>query len=222
MKNDEIKIVSNNDVATLKNVSNVFDQIAFRSSTANHPIEFHSIDENALQKISESMGEINRATRVLGRPNTQVTNKLMTLTMLNDTSPYRVLRQCITQIEDRRKAIQDNLNRMRKSNITINRFKEELEYLKEELNSLTVKATSFNDKMQLVKIRSEIQLKETAIDFKSAMISDNMIYIEGALKEIASFQEAYNQILKNHNIPENWDELDVENQEVWFHIRFKR
>ena len=120
--NDEI-VIQNNSI-TLEKVTNVFDQIASRSTNASTPIEFHSINENALAKISESMTEINRATRVLGRPNTQVTNKLMTLTMLNDTSPYRVLRQCITQIEDRRKAIQDNLNRMRKSNITINRFKE--------------------------------------------------------------------------------------------------
>ena len=46
-----------------------------------------------------------------------------------------------------------------------------------------------------------------------------MIYIEGALKEIAVFQEAYDEIRKNHSIPENWDERDAELAEIRHHLR---
>ena len=45
------------------------------------------------------------------------------------------------------------------------------------------------------------------------------IYIDGALKELAVFQEAYDEIRRNHNIPEDWDELDAERDEIKHHIR---
>jgi hypothetical protein len=46
-----------------------------------------------------------------------------------------------------------------------------------------------------------------------------MLYIEGALKDIASFQDAYKQIKEANNIPDNWDEKDMEEAEVHFHVR---
>ena len=46
-----------------------------------------------------------------------------------------------------------------------------------------------------------------------------MLYVEGALKEIAIFQEAYDEIRRNNNIPEEWDERDAEMDEIRHHIR---
>jgi len=60
----------------------------------------------------------------------------------------------------------------------------------------------------------EIRLQELATS-----VSDSMLYLEGALKEIASFQSAYKQICKNKGIPENWDERDFEKAEVRHHVR---
>ena len=45
------------------------------------------------------------------------------------------------------------------------------------------------------------------------------IYVDGALKEIAVLQEAYLEIQKNNNIPDNWDEEDAEMDEIKHHIR---
>ena len=44
-------------------------------------------------------------------------------------------------------------------------------------------------------------------------------YIEGALKEIGIFQDAYEEIRRNNNIPEEWDEEDAEKDEIKHHIR---
>ena len=45
------------------------------------------------------------------------------------------------------------------------------------------------------------------------------IYLEGALKELATYQEVYDEIKKSHNIPDDWDELNLESEEITNHIR---
>ena len=45
------------------------------------------------------------------------------------------------------------------------------------------------------------------------------IYIEGAFKELAVFQEAYEEIRKNFDIPEDWDEEAAEMDEIHHHIK---
>ncbi len=69
-----------------------------------------------IQKISERMVEMERANNSLGRRNTQTTNQLMTLTMLTD-SPYRRLRQCLAQIEQKKNALQEHYFRYQKVNV---------------------------------------------------------------------------------------------------------
>lgn len=142
-----------------------------------------------IAKINERMVEIDRANNTTGRTNTQHTNQLMTLTMLTD-SPYRRLRQCLAQIEDRRSAIEGNLYELKKNEI---RYRE-LQQKDDELSILQCAWQKY-------------QLKR------------GKIYIEGALKELAVFQEAYEEIRKNNNIPEFWDEEDAENDEARHHIR---
>jgi hypothetical protein len=44
-------------------------------------------------------------------------------------------------------------------------------------------------------------------------------YIDGAFKEIATFQCAYDEIREAHNIPEKWDERDAEEAEIDHHIK---
>ena len=63
-----------------------------------------TITPEKMQKISERMVEMERANNSVGRKNTQTTNQLMTLTMLTD-SPYRRLRQILTQIEKKKEAL---------------------------------------------------------------------------------------------------------------------
>ena len=142
-----------------------------------------------MQKITDRMVEIDRANNSLGRRNTQTTNQLMTLTMLTD-SPYRRLRQILAQIENKTTALRGQFFTHQKMKLDIKEWEEEDTPL------------------------SRIKVAEA----RSGMESGKK-YIEGALKEIGIFQDAYEEIRKNNNIPEDWDEEDAENDEIRHHVR---
>jgi hypothetical protein len=142
-----------------------------------------------IQKISERMVEMERANNSLGRSNTQTTNQLMTLTMLTD-SPYRRLRQCLAQIEKKKNALRQSYFNHQKLELEIKEWEEE-----------------------------DTELSRIKIAEAKAGMEASKIYIEGALKEIAIFQEAYEEIRKNNNIPVLWDEEDAELDEIRHHIR---
>ena len=144
---------------------------------------------NKIAKIAERMVEIDRANKSLGRRNTQTTNQLMTLTMLTD-SPYRRLRQCLAQIEKKRKALESNHFGYLKNQIEIK------EWLEEDTEMSRLKASQSQHGWDRHKM-----------------------YVEGSLKELAVFQEAYEEIKRNNNIPDNWDEEDAELDEIRHHIR---
>jgi predicted Fe-Mo cluster-binding NifX family protein len=148
-----------------------------------------TIGEKQLAKISERMIEIDRANHTAGRSNTQTTNQLMTLTMLTD-SPYRRLRQCLAEIEKKRSALDENYYRMKKGQVKINQWREK------------------GDELSLIKAEEKEHGMQRSKD-----------YIDGAFKEIAVFQEAYEEIRVSHNIPKNWDEKDAEEDEIRHHIR---
>lgn len=158
--------------------------------------KFQTFDEEGLTRIAAGMPEIHRATRAYGRKNTQTTNRLMTLTMLADASPFRVIRQCLAQIEAKRGALKEAVFRRKKDLV-------KLEHLCKR-----------NDEDDYRRALTKIKIEELEID-----LIDSTLYIEGALKDLASFQSAYQQVCKNHNIPENWDEVDAEKLEVEFHLR---
>ena len=144
---------------------------------------------NKIAKIRERMVEMDRANQSLGRKNTQTTNQLMTLTMLTE-SPYRMMRQCLTQIEKKRTAVEEAHFTAMTNMVKIKQLREE------------------GDELSMIEA-AQIEHGQ----------SRHMIYIEGALKEIAVFQEAYDEIRKNHSIPENWDERDAELAEIRHHLR---
>lgn len=174
------------------NISSRFDE--------NNPIKFHTIDEEKLGIIASNMKEINRAVRCFGRRNTFTNNKLMTLTMLNDTNPYRVLRQCLSEIEQKRMAIRENYFKILKQKLKLKKLYNDI-YENDKLN-------------EYKKEKTKIKIMEVLTG-----ISDSMVYLEGAFKEIASFQSAYNEVKKNNNIPDNWDEKDFEENELFFNVR---
>jgi len=143
-------------------------------------------------KISKIFGEkmvaVERANKTLGRRNTQHTNQLMTLTMLT-MSPYRQMRQCLSQIEKKRQAIEEAYFKNAKTEV---RIKEWLEQ---------------DTEMSRIRIQeAEFQRERGAM------------YIEGAIKEIATFQDAMEEIRISHGIPEEWTERDAEEDEVKHHI----
>ena len=148
-----------------------------------------TITDEKLEIISKKMVAIDRANNTAGRSETQTTNQLMTLTMLTD-SPYRRLRQCLAQIEKKRGALDETYFRMKKKQVLIKQWYEK------------------GDEMSVLKAQEAEH---------GLMRSKN--YIDGAFKEIATFQCAYDEIREAHNIPENWDERDAEEAEIDHHIK---
>ena len=148
-----------------------------------------TITDEKLAIISQKMVEVDRACHTAGRSDTQTTNQLMTLTMMTD-SPYRRLRQCLSQIESKRSALEEAYFKMKKKAILIKQWYEK------------------GDEMSVIKAQ---EAESQAIRQKD--------YIDGAFKEIATFQCAYDEIRESHNIPEKWDERDAEIAEIDHHIK---
>ncbi len=158
-------------------------------SLVNIAHDMPTMTPDKVANISKRLVEMDRANHTGGRTNTQTTNQLMTLTMMTD-SPYRRLRQCLAQIEKKRTNLEGVY----------------FAFLKEDLEAKEWADT--DDEL------SRINLANYQVNRKR-----NMIYIEGALKEIGIFQAAYDEIRKNNNIPEDWDEYDSEMDEIRHHIR---
>ena len=123
-----------------------------------------TITDKKLAVIAEKMVAIDRANHTAGRSQTQTTNQLMSLTMMTD-SPYRRLRQCLSQIERKRKALEESYFKMQKKKLLISQWYEK------------------GDAMSVIK----------AQEAESSMIRQKD-YIDGAFKEIATFQCAYDEI----------------------------
>tara|TARA_B100000767_G_scaffold158394_1_gene148761 strand:- start:15 stop:851 length:837 start_codon:yes stop_codon:yes gene_type:complete len=148
-----------------------------------------TITNEKLAIISQKMVAIDRANNTAGRSETQTTNQLMTLTMLTD-SPYRRLRQCLAQIEKKRGALDESYFKIKKKQVLIKQWYEK------------------GDEMSVLKAQEA-----------EHSIMRNKNYIDGAFKEIATFQCAYDEIREAHNIPDNWDEKDAEEAEIDHHIK---
>ena len=163
----------------------------------NGSLAFKTIDVAALQKISDNMPEIYRATSVFGKQNSQTTSMLMSLNMI-DAGPYRRLKQILSQIEKKRMALKENIFKLQRDKIKIQMLMKKTFTIDEEY---------------------EAQLNEIELAELQTGQTDGQVYLEASLKEIGMYQEAYKEICKNYNIPEQWDEMDYEGAEIEHHIK---
>jgi len=159
-------------------------------------LAFKTIDAAALQKISDNMPEIYRATAVFGKQNSQTSSMLMSLNMI-DAGPYRRLKQILAQIEKKRMALKENIFKLQRDQIKIQQLLEKQSQLE----------------------HWELQLNQIEVAELTTAVADGQVYLEAALKEIGMYQEAYKEICKNYNIPEQWDEADFEEAEIEHHIK---
>jgi len=212
IKVDEIKDITIK-TGDLIDKSNKFMQIFTRAADpgATDLVEFKIFDNVKLAKLAENMPEINRATNVFGRQNSQATGKLMSLNMISQ-SPYRRLKQCLAQIERKRQALKENIFKLRKEKVEMDK----MIYTRDTLQDKIIDETIHT---KIVDLQFELQLLTIDIEEKVANMGDTSIYIEGALKEIGMYQEAYYEIKDSYNIPDNWDEGDFERCEVEEHVK---
>ena len=152
-------------------------------------LEGSSISDKGLQNICDRLPELKRAKRAVGRKNSQTTSTLMTMTMLAD-SPYRQMKQCLSQIDNKRNALIESHFRCKKNKVKIERWEKSGDAL---------------DGIAAEEARSQVeQMRSSA---------------ENAMKEIGMYQDIYDQIRTTHNIPINWDEEDYEKQEIAHALR---
>jgi hypothetical protein len=163
-------------------------------------VGFKTIDEKALQKISDFMPEINRALTSFSKQNSQTTASLMSLNMM-DNGPYRVLRQILAQINKKRGALKE---------VTYSLEKKKLDYIDMKEKQDAVEAKDIDLEWN----KRELELNKTASD-----IIDSASAVEACLKEIGAYQERYKEVMNNNDIPDNWDEEDFEAAEVEHHIK---
>ena len=213
VKENEIRALTTK-VDGLIDKENVYMQIATRGADPESLslINFRVFDDKKLATIAEKMPEINRATAVFGKKNSQVTGQLMTLAMISQ-SPYRRLRQCLAQIERKRGAVKENIFKLRRERVELERNLLLRETLITQLKNDDLEVTT--------RMTMELDVESLNIDIeeKAANISDSVLYIEGAFKEIGMYQNAYGEIKESFDIPEKWDEEDFEKMEVEEHVK---
>ena len=174
---------------TEKQLTNGKGSISDLSILVELNTELAVIDDKKLAKISERMKEMDRANLSFNKKNTQTTSQLMSLTMMCD-APYRRLRQVLAQIERKRFALEDAAFDLRKKKLELIAFREKDDEL------------------------SQIEADELENQMKRSMG-----YLEGSLKELAMYQDTYDEIKESFNIPDKWDEVDFEKEEISNHIR---
>jgi hypothetical protein len=175
--------------------SSKFDKILSKAGDIKS-ISFRTIDDEKLSEIAEWMPEANRAVSAFSKQNSQTTTSLMSLNMI-DAGPYRALRQILAQVEKKRSALKEALYKSKLKKIRYDELSEEIE-----------KAEGLK--------KEKLILKQNKAAYD---IIDGQSYIEAAIKEIGALKRRYEEICKNKNIPENWDEQDFEDAEIEHHIK---
>lgn len=143
-----------------------------------------TISKEQLDKINKRLPEYHRASLIIGHSTSQTSYSLQTMQMMSD-SPLSRMKQCLSQINRKYQALQEAYYKIENKKLEI-----------EELGKLT-------DKQSKLTIREH----ESTIN----TISTSM---ENALRQIGMFQDMYDNIRKNNDIPENWSEKDYEKQEI--------
>lgn len=168
-------------------MNNIITQntIAFSLPT----IATDKINTLAVAKVNQYLPELEQKTRAFDRNNSQHTLSLMTLTMLNGQSPYRMLRQIMAEVEKRKMALAE-------AQVSHAKLLKEIQSLEGTVDSVE---------------QAELRHKCFSLDMLESKIN-------GSFKDIATLIDAYENI-KNKNKIADWDEVAFEAEEKTHHVR---
>ena len=142
------------------------------------------LEKKQIDKVIARLPEYHRGSDIIGNSTSQTSYSLQTMNMISD-SPFSRLKQCLAQIDKRYNALRET------------HFK--VEGLKLEILELSEKT----DKKS-----------KLAVNEKSALIEELQKKMAQSFRRMGMFQDMYDSIMKNNNIPENWTEKDFESQEI--------
>ena len=151
--------------------------------------ELVTLDKKQVAKITARLPEYHRGKALIGHSTSQTSYSLQTMNMICD-SPLSRMKQCLAQIGKKYEALREA-------------------YFKIEGHKLEIKELENNRDE-----KSQLRIKEL-----DSLISTISISMENALRQIGMFQDMYDSIKENNNIPDNWTEADFEKQEIENMIR---
>ena len=176
-------------MSTLKKseIAQVNDELL--KETTGFLVQTNNINSHAVEKVKRFLPELEEKTRAFDRQNSQTTLAMMTLTMLNGQSPYRMMRQIMAEVEKRKGALAEAQVNHAKTLKEIGELESSQDFVEQaEYRQKCVNITTMEQK------------------------------INGSFKDIACLIDAYNNI-KESNAIEDWDEEAFEKEEKKHHVR---
>ena len=159
------------------------------TETSGFLVQTNNINTHAVEKVNRFLPELDEKTRAFDRNNSQTTLSMMTLTMMNGQSPYRMMRQIMAEVEKRKGALVE-------AQVKHARILKEIEKLQDSED--TVSQAKYRQKcVNIVTMESKIN---------------------GSFKDIATLIDAYNNIKEKNGIID-WDEQAFEKEEKKHHVR---
>ena len=159
------------------------------TETTGFLVQSTHINKHAVEKVNRFLPELDEKTKAFDRKNSQTTLAMMSLTMLNGQSPYRIMRQIMAEVEKRKGALAEAQVNHAKTLKEIERYQDE------------------EDPVLQAKFRQKC-VNITTMEQK----------INGSFKDIACLIDAYNNIKESNGI-DDWDEVAFEKEEKKHHVR---
>lgn len=178
---------------TVKSITEMLKQDDLITSKLEVYTEPNITDPTIYTDILNAIPEINNKIRLFCRSTSQTSRRLVTPIMMNaGNTPYRTLKQILAQIEDTKTKI-------------ISFLSEESDLKHEFINEVPSTINTESKKVSTVVQR---------YTKKHLSLFRKFPYLESTFRELHSLIEAYNEVLKNKNIPADWDKEDFEREEV--------
>lgn len=170
--------------------------------------QLKTITQEHLAEMAKNMPEIDRATTAFGKHQSQFMNFIMTVSAL---TPERNMRQILAEIERKREALRENESKIKHQIIEHEEKRFELQRLIDRLAGLHETDEEYLP-LQFKIAHLKVDIEKIESDLASARL-----YYEAALKDVYSYQQAYNDISEKYDLA-NWDEEDFERNEERYHI----
>lgn len=158
--------------------------------TKNPPVT----DVEIYKDIVEKIPAVNDKIKLFCRSTSQTTRRLVTPIMMNaSNSPYKTLKQILAQIEDLKSKIHGFLD---SESLATEELKDGISSALSTIPHPSLESTVLRYTKRQMKLFRQFP------------------YLESTLRELHSLIESYYEVMRNKNIPEDWDEIDVEKAEI--------
>lgn len=221
MENKDLVLTTNDITKDIIKQDGRFNAIITKAGDPNARA-LKTITEEKLQEIAEFMPEVNRAVAAFSKTNSQTTASLMTLNML-EAGPYRVLRQILAQVERKRDALKENIYKLEEKKLEHSNLGDKIANPAEYMDKRYTEIDKDGKQTEIGPTDKQIQHQVAVWQLERDKIASDTVdattHIEAALKELGAYKQRYEEIRKNNNIPEDWDEEDFEDAEIEHHIK---